>query len=177
MRDVQKSRVYTAEECLRQFSKPLPTVVDVETYLKRVWRSKRFRADYTSAWLGGPPRVKDGRGRRSGCAGYWSMSLPLFARNDWYALHELAHTVAMRERPQGRDLTWQAHGWQFASTYLRLVLLFMGREAHDALKASFKLHRVRTRPKRQPTPAQRYAGYRLLGYMRRKRAGYEAAAE
>lgn len=44
-----------------------------------------------------------------------------------------------------------AHGWQYAAIYLDLVHFCMGKEAADALKAAFKDHKVRFRPKRQRT--------------------------
>jgi hypothetical protein len=69
-------------------------------------------------------------------------------------LHELAHTITVREY----GVYVAGHGWQFCAVYLGLVLCILGREKHDVLKAAFKAHRIRftpPRPKRQLMSEQR----------------------
>ncbi len=100
--------------------------------------------------------MKDGRGRSNagGCADY--ITLPLWARQTRTILHELAHLIADRKYAR-RNIA--GHGWQFCAIYLDLVRFVMGLEAGDALKASFKTHKVRYREptKRNMTPEQRQA--------------------
>lgn len=152
VRDTQRSKLYKAERVLDAFKTETPTVAHVEKLVARVLASKRVRAKY-------PPRtgsvaVKDGRGRRRACSSFGAISIPRWSRKDWIVLHEMAHELA--SHMAGRA----AHGWEFAECYLYLVKLFMGREAHDALKASFKEHRVRyTKPRKGRTlsPEEREA--------------------
>jgi putative metallohydrolase (TIGR04338 family) len=165
-RDSQRSRVYKSDKALVAIAKPLPSVEEVERYVRRVFGMKRiadaFPKSRVSTWL---PEVRDGRGRRSaaGCAGFSTM--PTWSRNEAIVLHELAHTICQREHGDA-----SGHGWQFCSIYLTLTLHAMGREAHDVLKAAFKANRVKfTAPrKRAPMdPARkaemiaRLAAYRL----------------
>jgi len=152
-RDSQRAKVYKAENAvMKPHVTPLPTMADVEGFVRKVWTSQRVMeawpraAGRHSGWSGFIPKVKDGRGRRNSCAnGGMSISIVLPHRNDWIVCHELAHIVIHRE------LGWNVagHGWQFCSVYLKLVLWFMGREAHDALKKSFKLHKVKFYPPRK----------------------------
>jgi len=69
------------------------------------------------------------------------------------------------------------HGWQFCDIYLRLVLYVMGREAHDALKASFKVARIKYRQPRtrEWTPEQRQAAALRLWAAREERKRKSAA--
>jgi hypothetical protein len=65
------------------------------------------------------------------------------------------------------------HGWEYCETYLKLVLYIMGREAHDALKASMRKHRVRFREprKRAPlSPERRAQLVAQLAYARERKA-------
>lgn len=151
MRDTQKSRLYAADDVLRKYAKPMPEIRDMEAFVKRVMTSKRVQASYPTAFamFRHMPVVKDGRGRTS--AGGWSggITMPLWSRKTDVVIHELAHCIAARNWGSGRIA---GHGWQFCSVYLRLVLLFIGREAHDELKASFKQHRVRYTAPRKRKP-------------------------
>jgi putative metallohydrolase (TIGR04338 family) len=149
-RDTQKRRVYKCDPAVVALAKPLPTVRDVERFVKRVWSMQRVRDAYPRAVQGSrlPPTVGDGRGRRN-AGGHWGgILIPLWARNEAIVLHELAHTICIRQH----GFTAAGHGWQFASIYLKLVLYGMGREAHDALKAAFKLHRVKFTAPRKSKP-------------------------
>lgn len=145
MRDTQRKRLYAADDVLGKFSDRYETVEQIEAFLNRIWKSERFKAAYPNAVWQGPPRIKDGRGTRIARGGYQVVSFPLWSRNTGVILHEVAHTVSVRVH--GHRIAW--HGWEFCEVYLKLVLYFMGREAHDAFKASMKQQRVRFRPKRQ----------------------------
>jgi putative metallohydrolase (TIGR04338 family) len=152
-RDTQRHRVYKSDTALMAVAKPLPTVEEVERYVKRVFGMKRIQAAFPSCRT--LPQVKDGRGRRKAGGSSTMITIPLWARNEAVVLHELAHTIC--QRTHGR---WVAgHGWQYASIYLTLVLHAMGREAHDVLKAAFKANRVRyTAPRvRKPMDPARKA--------------------
>ena len=169
MRDTQRSKVYAAE---RAAFENLPiekfeSVKDVERFLKYIWKLKRVQNEWFSSVVGvNPPRVGDGRGcRRALACGAWEIKLPKWARQDWVAVHELAHII--HHRSGNWRKTEAAHGWQFCAIYLKLVLYVLGREKHDALKAAFKAHKVRfTEPrKRNLTDEQRQAlADRLAAY-------------
>ncbi len=148
VRDTQRSKLYRAEAVLHKWKKPLPSVDDVVTYVIKVFGSKRVAAAFPTVALSSPPRVKDGRGNRSAKGGTYHISIPRWARNDVIVLHELAHTITRRAYP----INCAGHGWQFCATYLKLLLYFIGREAHDALKAEMKATRVRFRPPRKSVP-------------------------
>lgn len=167
-RDTQRARLYKADDVLAQWSKPLPKVADMERFVKKVWSSKRLKASYPKAMKIRPPAVKDGRGHsRNATGGYWEIDMPRWSRTTAVVLHELAHVITQREFPAAA-----AHGWEYSGVYLRLALLFMGREAHDAFKKSMKEHRVRfTAPReRKPlTPEVRAVLVERLAAARRQR--------
>jgi putative metallohydrolase (TIGR04338 family) len=157
-RDQQRSRVYKAERiALAQMAAPLATVRDIERFVKRVFGMKRVQDAFPKAtsrhW--DLPTVGDGRGRRNACGWDGGIKIPLWARNEWVVIHELAHTISWREY----GYKTAGHGWQFCAVYLKLVLYCMGREAHDVLKRDFKVCRVRyTAPrKRKPMDPARKA--------------------
>ena len=155
-RDTQRSRVYKAERiALSGMAQPLPTVRDVERFVKRVFAMKRVRDAFPNMRADWMPTVRDGRGRRNACGWDGGIKIPLWARNEWVVVHELAHTIAWRQ--YGYRVA--GHGWQFCAVYLKLVLYTMGREAHDVLKRDFKVCRVRyTAPRvRKPMDPARKA--------------------
>lgn len=157
-RDSQRSRVYRAEN--KAFSSQpeastwLETTADIERYLRYVVSLKRV----TDSWpvLKQPVAVHDGRGLTRASANQWSITMPNIYRKKWIVLHELSHVIHQRQVSTCRSAF---HGWQYAEIYLRLVLLVLGREAHDALKASFKAHGVKYKEpaKRQPLSPERRA--------------------
>lgn len=155
VRDSQRSRVYKAERKVYHLGAPLREVKDIERFIKKQLARKAITRRYPDATK--KVVVGDGRGRRAACAwGDWKISIPLWARHEMVVIHELAHIVANRHYGS-RGVA--AHGWEFCSVFLDLVRFIMGREAHDALKASFKEHRVRfTKPRaRKPLTAEQKA--------------------
>lgn len=163
-RDTQKAKCYRAEdEALAKLATPLPTTAEILRYLKKQsTRATLVRRYGVCVDLDHYPlAVSDGRGtRRAKAIGTNRISMPTWARNDWIALHEFAHIVHQRITRFGyvghplyggelRGGAW--HGWEFAAIYVELVHFCMGKEAGDALKASFKKHHVRFRPKRTRT--------------------------
>ncbi|MGO4558107.1 hypothetical protein [Mesorhizobium sp. 2RAF21] len=184
VRDTQRARLYRAERALETLASSLPTVSDVERYLQQQSSRQTLRSRYGNAvdvtdWK---LMVTDGRGCRSALAyGDYKIAIPLWARKDWVVLHEWAHIVHERTNVCSYRYSWApmsqhgsrtlelrggaAHGWQYAAIYLDLVHFCMGKEAADALKASFKIHNVRFRPKRTttttPEQIERLAAMRL----------------
>lgn len=158
MRDSQRSRVYAADHSLDSFGR-LETVPEIERFVSKLWKSERFKKAFSvaSSWHCGQPKVKDGRRRRRARGNYYEISMPRWSRTIGVVVHELAHTVHMRE--YGSHCRGAAHGWEYCSVYLRLVLYSMGREAHDTLKAAFKKHGVKYRApkKRAPLSEERRA--------------------
>jgi putative metallohydrolase (TIGR04338 family) len=151
LRDSQRAKVYKAENAAFAHSPlssapTLPSIPDIEIYIAKVWSSKRVQALFASpSEASRPPRVGDGRGRRSACAFTNEIRMPLSTRREWVVLHELAHVINRR----GSEIV-AGHGWEFCATYLQLVLYMMGREHHDALKREFKARRVQfTEPRKK----------------------------
>jgi hypothetical protein len=142
-RDTQRNKVYEAETVLHKYATPLPEMKDLERFAKKVWASRRMKKAFpkaTSRFLA----IGDGRGHTRFATGGWAgVDMPRFARNTHIMLHELAHVVDQRENGS----QWGGHGWRYCAVYLKMVLYVFGREAHNELKASFKKHRVRIRPK------------------------------
>jgi hypothetical protein len=61
--------------------------------------------------------------------------------SDWLILHEMAHSIAMREdRAEGR-----IHGRRFMRIYMALVRRWMGKEAAADLRAACREHHVKWR--------------------------------
>jgi putative metallohydrolase (TIGR04338 family) len=146
MRDMQRQKLYDAEEIAFGQAKETMTLHEAQALVDRVLASKVIRRQYPRAIyrLG----VEDGRSRRRG--GYfarWDASvirLPRRTRCKWYVLHEIAHHLSYDRREP-------AHGWQFAACYLHLVRVYMGKSSEQALKDAFKLKRVRYRKPRSRT--------------------------
>lgn len=163
IRDTQKSRVYKSE---REALKPIQRQLDLsgaKLLVRQVWASKRVAENWPKAFsYRYQPRLADGslgdwrcRPRVFLKQGTWSNGgatrITLSSSQglrDWVVVHELAHTIHFRV--QGRDEA--GHGWQFCAIYLKLVLYFLGREAHDALKVAFKANKVRFRAPRKGKP-------------------------
>jgi putative metallohydrolase (TIGR04338 family) len=150
-RDNQRSKVYNAEQVIRRNGQAFTTVAECQAYTDKVLASPYVRRK----WLKGTKMtatVLDGRGRRNANAD-WTLreiKLPKWARTEDVVLHEISHLLAPK---------FEQHGWQFCEIFLDLVRHFMGKDAHDKLKASFKQHRVRfSQPvKRTLTPEQKAA--------------------
>lgn len=157
VRDSQRSRVYKAERRVHHLGKPLREVEDIQRFIKKQLARKAITSRYPDATR--PIAVHHGGGRRNACAyGGWKISIPLWARNELIVIHEIAHIVTNRHYGDKRSGV-AGHGWQFCAVFLDLVRFIMGREAHDALKASFKAHKVRfTKPRtRAPLSTERKA--------------------
>ena len=178
-RDSQRSRVYKAErEAFKghvNLDYILPSLESCEKYARHVAQLKRIsRIEYAPAHYshklkaGWTPTISDGRGSPRARALGSVIQLPHWARKKWVILHELTHLlVPWHIRP--------SHGWEFCATYLKVVLYAEGREAHDLLKASFKKHKIRFRPKRTITMTPERKA-ELSARMAAMRAARKAAA-
>lgn len=170
-RDSQRSKVYKAERAafstLAVANERHESVQDIEKFLRHVYSLKRVQDSFPLARLGEwYVRVKDGRRCRSAYGSHSMINMPRWSRISWVILHELSHTITQRE--ESRRVA--GHGWQFCENYLRLVLLVLGREAHDALKDSFKAHRVRFSKPRQRAPLSPERKAQLLATLAAARA-------
>lgn len=183
-RDTQRSRVYKCDRILMATAGKLPEVRDVERFVKKVFASKRVQDAFPVAARWAIPQVKDGRARTRACGGETSIAIPRWARDEAVVLHELAHTIHLRDGGRRGDEAY--HGWRFCAIYLKLVLYLMGREAHDVLKAAFKENRVRFTAPRKSKPmdparkaalAARLASYRAGKAQAARFAGLEFTAD
>ncbi|MGA1036654.1 MAG: hypothetical protein ACO3VQ_02465 [Ilumatobacteraceae bacterium] len=126
------------------------SIEECQQYVDKIISSKYVQRTWN---LRGTERVRVYAGRGGGKAyhslfGAGHITLGVWARQEAIVIHEVAHLLAGGTR----------HNWQFCETYLKLVRHFMGKEAHDRLKASFKQHRVKyTKPrqKRVLSPEQK----------------------
>lgn len=140
MRDSQRSKLYAAErEAFTNHMQKIDLEVCIDI-VDRVFTSKRVKDAYNPFWTR-RPIVDDGRGCRRAISYGGRITLPKWARMKWVVLHEMAHEV--RHYRRDRSTPEAAHGWQYAATYLDLVMWFMGSEAHNKLKAAFRKHKVR----------------------------------
>jgi len=149
-RDNQRSKVYLAEtDFQKEYVKEHKIVINKDLsfwdgYLKKVLQSKWFQKHF------GPIetiRLKDGKGTRNakamrifqGRGGI--ISLPLWSRDEIVVLHELSHVAVsyFKNAP---------HGPEFCAAYLKIVKHFIGTEAENELKMSFKEKRVKWRKKK-----------------------------
>lgn len=160
-RDNQKSRLYAAEwECFGRSSMEFKDIKQLEDYLWGVLENRYVQKKYLIAReiVSGTQvlRVDNGAGYRQATTlwhpGFIQMTFPRRSRCSWQVLHELAHVFT----PQ--DI--QAHGREFARTYLHLVRIFFGEEIQNKFKAGMKKHnckysRTHSRWKNPPTPEEK----------------------
>lgn len=178
-RDSQRSRVYEAERASgihlprhaerMSWDEVLAYVKKVESsaFVKRKYRNARWPIQVFMGRSGGKATdylvVHDPDGYRIGRSGQ-IITLGVWARQPAVILHEIAHHYA--------GLGY-AHNWRFCAVYLELVKHFMGKDAHDALRAQYKAHRVKftaPRAKREISPEQREALVARLAAAREAKA-------
>lgn len=122
-RDTQKSKVYAWEN--KEFplhktgSLSLESCAELANQASVLFGDRRF------------PEIRDGRGRRSGCGDGFGISLPKFARNVSYVLHEVAHYIQVRHRWDG---AW--HGPRWLGAYLYLLSRFTARSYADLVASA-----------------------------------------
>lgn len=171
-RDSQRSKVYAAEATV--FGRPGPahlggkgpdfkTLEECHSYLRGVRKSAWFQR----RWPGLPCiELRPGKGARRAFArgNDYSITLPLWTRQRWVLLHELAHLLGHKEVLTHKEACAipAGHGWQFCASYLELVYHELGEEAGDKLKAEFKRRGVKFKApvKRAPLSEERKAQLR-----------------
>jgi putative metallohydrolase (TIGR04338 family) len=131
----QAGKLYSAESIsgLKQHRGTL-TLKECQAFTNKVLARKYVKDKYGSI-----PKITilDGRGRRSACAtGFGSfrvIKLPLWARNEFVILHEVAHHLTQLN----------GHRPEFASCLLDLVRHFLGKDSADALQGAYHLKGVK----------------------------------
>lgn len=156
--DSQKGKLYAAERSTEWTTKASELISEAEvtalaTKACKWLYSKGYRPCTTHPTVAFPG---NGRGGAWASRGQRKLSFTPAARKRWVVLHEVAHLVLPSNHPEydGDD---RPHGWCFADVYLKLVSRFCGRSNANALKAQLKARKVRIRPKRKLTEAQRSA--------------------
>jgi hypothetical protein len=170
--DTQREKLYDAQNVLSAYSEKFESIEECFDYISKIIRRKSFVIQFPRAYRNLKPyggkrkeRWNDRRyygdekfhhhkvygqnqgiwisfGNKSG-GSYWQTSdnRIQLSRNHWnehICIHELCHAIIHYEF---RSRTaW--HGREFCNTYLWVVRKVMGKEAHDALKASFQKHGV-----------------------------------
>lgn len=147
-RDTQRSAVYAWEKNVQSLNPQLTrklTLAECRAYIVRVWNDYRPGTE--------PPRLSDGRGRRRACASRWEIKIPVWARQPFTVLHEVAHSLTPVE----------GHGPVFARLYFELLVHYEGVGAKEAraMAVHLKPRRVRfaesnAAPKRVTVEWQRW---------------------
>ncbi|HTJ62129.1 MAG TPA: hypothetical protein VL333_13140 [Candidatus Saccharimonadales bacterium] len=155
VRDVQKSKVYRAERRAREVigDKAIQDRIAAWAFVEKVERDAWFRKHY-GRWRF---RISDGRGTRIARGGGGWLNLPRWSRTPVVMLHEIAHNVAPSD-------AW--HDWRFCQVHLALVRHFLGREAHDVLRAMYRECKVRYKRPRRISAATRAALVERLAGLR-----------
>lgn len=168
--DSQKGKLYAAERSTEWTTKASELISEAEvtalaTKACKWLYSKGYRPCTTHPTVAFPG---NGRGGAWASRGQRKLSFTPAARKRWVVLHEVAHLVLPSNHPEydGDD---RPHGWCFADVYLKLVSRFCGRSNANALKAQLKARKVRIRPKRKLTEAQRSAAADRLAAHRPER--------
>lgn len=143
-RDAQRQKVYDAEGVLDSMGKKLPTVPEMQEYADRLM----FTAWFQRRWGRRSIVVRPGYRRRRGAAVGRQIRMPKWTRYESYVLHEIAHVLTQRNDEP-------FHGPRFCAVLLALVEHQMGKEAAQALRESFRKHKVRHRcPGAVPPPTK-----------------------
>lgn len=132
MRDNQKSRVYAAEDAALEVFGSAMTIEECQKEVDRITDLRGIRGRWGLRTL----RVVATHGSGGRTDGY-TIRLGSRARTIEYLCHEVAHCLTPTK--------YADHGPEFAGVLLHVVRQAMGKEAADALRASFKEHGVRHR--------------------------------
>lgn len=161
MRDNQKSRVYAAEAAALDVFGSTMTTEELQAEADRITDLRGIRG----RWGLREVRVVASNGRGGSTNGF-RIRLGSSARTTAYLCHEIAHCLTPNR--------YADHGPEFAGVLLHVVRQAMGKEAADALRASFKERGVRYRltaiPKGlSPMPAPRAQQRKQADAERRER--------
>jgi len=128
-RDEQRKRLYAAERQVAALLRDkLPTIGEMQGFVDSILRS-RWLQTYFAASVVAPIRVIGGRQRPATALNFLStISMPKWSRTKFLVIHEVSHILAARCYGEG---VIAAHGPEYATLFLELVLHFLG--AEDAL--------------------------------------------
>jgi putative metallohydrolase (TIGR04338 family) len=145
-RDTQKSRVYDAEDLAQinlngKCRGQTIANADLQAFVDKVLTKATVRRRWPSHGRPGgiTARLKRG-GSAYGKAGVREIMLPLFARNEWVILHEIAHVLHNHPHDEA------PHGPEFVRIEMFLIEQALGKDAAQAFKAACKEKRVRIAP-------------------------------
>jgi putative metallohydrolase (TIGR04338 family) len=131
----QAGKLYVAETIsgVKQ-CKGTMTLKECQAFTNKVLARKYVKDTYGSI---SSITVLDGRGRRRACATYLYgkrvIKLPLWSRNEYVILHEIAHHLTRLD----------GHKAEFASCLLDLVRHFLGKDSADALQGAYHFKGVK----------------------------------
>jgi putative metallohydrolase (TIGR04338 family) len=145
-RDMQKSRLYAAEQAAAVSVGMSPRTRTIPNDQLQSWVDKVMARKAIATRWRQPIRVVLKRGG-SAYGGYGAISLPLFARNEWVMLHEIAHCL---------NSTGASHGREFAGILVFLVDTVIGKDAGEALRREFRARNVDWTSLSVPEPRYEY---------------------
>lgn len=155
MRDAQRQRVYDAENKARRVLtdagfewRNVATEARYKRRIDEIMGSKWMKDTYPAA-TGREVELEWGGKRYGACAGSWGIktSVTDFALHELVLVHELAHTIEKRLY----GVYDPGHGRAYCAIYLKLVRRFIGKQAHDELRAQFKAYGAKYTAKREST--------------------------
>lgn len=113
-RDSQRSAVYAWERALPSWPGTPLALLECQELVSLVWHEHMGPR---------PPRVTDGRARRTACYVYddHEIRLPRWSRSEMVVLHEAAHAILWAALPEAA-----AHGPEYARLYLDLLARYAG---------------------------------------------------
>jgi putative metallohydrolase (TIGR04338 family) len=145
-RDTQRARLYAAERAAAAAAGDTFHGRTIPNDECQAWVDDLMRRPaMQSRWGIHPIDVIMKRGG-SAYGGGGRITLPLFARNPWVILHEVAHNLTPNR--------YAAHGPEFAGVLLFLVRTRLGNEAGAALLAEYRTHKVRRNTAAVPAPTR-----------------------
>ena len=148
IRDSQRQRVYDAEKILWPRRRP-ETAIFANIEVARACAQQITGSATFRRWFPETPESVTLLEGRSCYQQMFRIRLAPYGFNNPCLLHELCHLVLFhRYFGKRKPADFSNHGWEFASTFLRMVGRWMGKSAERTLRAEFKRLKVRTRPRR-----------------------------
>jgi putative metallohydrolase (TIGR04338 family) len=177
-RDGKKNKFYTAEDAALEYhaQKHFPTLAHVEDYVRKtVVRDKWFKRTFGVQNIA--VRPKEGAGSSASATGkYIRISKTHYVER--IVLHEIAHCIRPLTgwaKSKNPDIDQASHGREYAHTYLLLVQHFMGAEAAQKLRESYRKHKIKYTAPREISEDQKAALRARLALYRIGLNGTDAA--
>ena len=145
-RDSQRQKLYAAERWTRVRSKMFKDLRGVRKYTKRVLKHKWFKQRWPHIVYINVRKIRcdsNAHGWYAG-GGVVAIQIPkaMWAMKEVVVLHEIAHGITEYEFGVNKT-AW--HGREFAKIFASLVQHYMGTEAGQELRTSYRKHRVKWR--------------------------------